>query len=274
MTSVLRNEIETPGEAFKEFFRSYRSDQNGSKYCTLLTQISARGEKSLLVEFEDLIAFDPALARNIVERPDPFIGFATMAATAQMRLEDPDYASHVGTIFARFRGLPEKISPRRLSAKDIRKLVSVRGTITKAGRVDVMLLRAAFRCRKCLEITVQGEEGELVQGPGSRCQFCKQTTSFALLEEESKFIDCQNVTIEDSSPSAPDRTISLSQVDAVLKRDLVDTVQVKDEVDVTGIVNVNLSKRGRGGRGRLALYLDANYIERAREQIATFSPAL
>src|SRR5438876_11801081 len=92
-----------PEEVFQDFFRSYLSDGMGSKYRKRLAQGSVSNGKSLIIDFVDLISFDPALARSVVERPDDYITHASSAASGQIRVEDPAYAETVGMLFARLR---------------------------------------------------------------------------------------------------------------------------------------------------------------------------
>lgn len=233
----------------------------------MLDQVSKGGGKSLIIDFEDLIAFDPALARQIIERPDQYIDFASIAATAQMRVENAEYTSRVGRICARFRRLPDKITPRAINAENIGRLVFLGGVIGEVGRIEVMLERATFRCRKCLEIIVLDHEPDLTTGPGRHCPFCRQPTYFELIEDESKFVDCQNVTLKDPSIRTPVGAIYVSHVEIQLKRDLVDTVQPGYEVDVTAVVRVPKIGKATSRSRKLVPYLDANYIERTREQI-------
>src|SRR6266571_6681810 len=102
----------------------------GSKYRKRLAQVSVSNGKSLIIDFDDLISFDPALARSIVERPDDYITYASSGATAQMRIEDPEYSNTVGQIFARFRKLPERVGLGRIRAEHFGRLVQVDGLIT------------------------------------------------------------------------------------------------------------------------------------------------
>ena len=274
MTTVLGNKTGHAEQVFEDFFRSYKSTQDGSKYRKLLARVAIRGGKSLIIDFEDLIAFDPALARNIMERPDQHINFASSAASAQMRVEDPEFSSQVGRISARFRRLPERTSPGKIGAEDIGKLVLLGGAISEISQVELMLVRAVFRCRKCLEIIVQEQEGELIRGPGTHCPFCKQSTSFELIEEKSEFVDCQNVMVKDSSSRNRGRTTSVRHVEAALKGDLVDTLQPQDEVDLTAIARVRKSRRSSTGLGGLAFYLDVNYVEKVTGETGRSSSAL
>src|SRR5439155_980578 len=95
----------------------------------------------------------PALARSLVEKPDDYITYASSAATAQMRVEDPEYAEHVGKIFARFRRLPEKTALRKIGAEHIKKIALVDGIVVRTTQVKPTIVRA--------EKQTVGERGRL-----------------------------------------------------------------------------------------------------------------
>src|SRR3989449_4635825 len=250
-----------PEEVFQDFFRSYLSDGMGSKYRKRLAQVSVSNGKSLIIDFDDLISFDPALARSIVERPDDYITYASSAATAQMRVEDPEYAEHVGKIFARFRRFPEKTALRKIGAEHIKKLALVDGIVVRTTQVRPTIVSAVFRCRKCLETIVQDQEGELIRGPGTHCPFCKQSTSFELIEEQSKFKNTQEARIQERPEDLPPGQLP-RYLDIRLEDDLVDSARPGDRVAVTSIVRAE--KQTVGERGRLRtfnIYLDANFVD-------------
>jgi len=250
-----------PEEVFQDFFRSYLSDGMGSKYRKRLAQVSVSNGKSLIIDFDDLISFDPALARSIVERPDDYITYASSAATAQMRVEDPEYAEHVGKIFARFRRFPEKTALRKIGAEHIKKLALVDGIVVRTTQVRPTIVSAVFRCRKCLETIVQDQEGELIRGPGTHCPFCKQSTSFELIEEQSKFKNTQEARIQERPEDLPPGQLP-RYLDIRLEDDLVDSARPGDRVAVTSTVRAE--KQTVGERGRLRtfnIYLEANFVD-------------
>src|SRR5437870_92791 len=250
-----------PEEVFQDFFRSYLSDGMGSKYRKRLAQVSVSNGKSLIIDFDDLISFDPALARSIVERPDDYITYASSAATAQMRVEDPEYAEHVGKIFARFRRFPEKTALRKIGAEHIKKLALVDGIVVRTTQVRPTIVSAVFRCRKCLETIVQDQEGELIRGPGTHCPFCKQSTSFELIEEQSKFKNTQEARIQERPEDLPPGQLP-RYLDIRLEDDLVDSARPGDRVAVTSTVRAE--KQTVGERGRLQtfnIYLEANFVD-------------
>ena len=250
-----------PEDVFQDLFRTHESDQIGSKYRKRLAQVAITNGKSLIIDFDDLISFDPALARSLVEKPDDYITYASSAATAQMRVEDPEYAEHVGKIFARFRRLPEKTALRKIGAEHIKKIALVDGIVVRTTQVKPTIGSAVFRCRKCLEITVLDQEGELIHGPGSHCQFCKQSTSFELLQEQSKFKNTQEARIQERPEDLPPGQLP-RYLEVRLEDDLVDSARPGDRVSVTSIVRAE--KQTVGERGRLRtfnIYLDANFVD-------------
>jgi replicative DNA helicase Mcm len=250
-----------PEDVFQDLFRTHETDQTGSKYRKRLAQVAVTNGKSLVIDFDDLISFDPALARSLVEKPDDYISYASSAATAQMRVEDPEYAEHVGKIFARFRRLPEKTALRKIGAEHIKKIALVDGIVVRTTQVKPTIVSAVFRCRKCLEIIVQDQEGELIRGPGSHCPFCKQSTSFELIQEQSKFKNTQEARIQERPEDLPPGQLP-RYLDIRIEDDLVDTARPGDRVSVTSIVRAE--KQTVGERGRLRtfnIYLDANFID-------------
>jgi len=216
---------------------------------------------SLVIDFDDLIAFDPALARSVTERPDDYVGYASSAATAQMRVEDPEYAEHAGRIFARFRRLPEKRALRKIGAEDMKKLALVEGIVVRTTQVRPMILKAVFRCRKCLEIVQEEQSGDLMRGPGPTCPSCKQKTAWELLEEQCKFKNTQEARVQERPEDLPPGQLP-RYLDVRLEDDIVDSARPGDRVAVTSIVRAEKQYVGEKGRLRtFNLYLEANFVD-------------
>jgi replicative DNA helicase Mcm len=261
LTTLVNPETSRPEDVFQDFFRSYLADHVGSKYRKRLAQVAVNNGRSLVIDFEELIAFDPALARSVTERPDDYIGYASSAATAQMRVEDPEYAEHAGRIFARFRRLPEKRALRKIGAEDMKKLALVEGIVVRTTQVRPMIVKAVFRCRKCLEIVQEEQSGDLMRGPGPTCPICKQKTAWELLEEQCKFKNTQEARVQERPEDLPPGQLP-RYLDVRLEDDLVDTARPGDRVAVTSIVRAEKQYVGEKGRLRtFNLYLEANFVD-------------
>jgi replicative DNA helicase Mcm len=178
-----------------------------------------------------------------------------------MRVEDPEYAEHVGRIVARFRRLPEKNALRRIGAEHLKKMALVEGIVVRASQVRPTIIQAVFRCRKCLEIVREEQTGDLMRGPGSTCPSCKQRTAFELLEEQSKFKNTQEARIQERPEDLPPGQLP-RYLDVRLEEDLVDTARPGDRIALTAIVRAEKQYVGEKGRLRtFNLYLEANCIE-------------
>jgi replicative DNA helicase Mcm len=261
LTALLRAETSRPEDVFQDFFRSFAPDQVSSKYRKRLAHVAVTNGRSLIVDFEDLIVFDPVLARNVVERPEEYIGYASSAATSQMRVEDPEYAELVGRIFTRFRRLPERKPLRRIGAEDFGKMRLVDGIVVRAGQVRPTIVSGVFRCKKCLEIFRVEQSGEIMRGPGSQCPSCKQSSAFELLEAESRFKNTQEARIQERPEDLPPGQLP-RYLELRLEEDIVDTARPGDRVALTALVRAERQLVGEKGRLRtFNLYLEANYVD-------------
>jgi len=88
----MTEELETidPQEHFQEFFKT-------EKYRQKISQMAVAGRKTLVVDFDDLLAFDQELAEELLETPDEHLENINNAAYSQLRIEDPEYAEKLGT---------------------------------------------------------------------------------------------------------------------------------------------------------------------------------
>jgi replicative DNA helicase Mcm len=259
--ALVNPETIRPEDAFQDLFRSFQTDEIGSKYRKRLAQVAVNNGRSLVIDFDDLIAFDPALARSVVEHPDDYIGYASSAATAQMRVEDPEYVEHAGRVFARFRRLPERQALRKIGAEHLKKLALVDGIVVRASQVKPTIVQAVFRCKKCLDIVREEQSGELMRGPGSACPNCKQRSAFELLEEQSKFKNTQEARIQERPEDLPPGQLP-RYLDVRLEEDIVDTARPGDRIALTAVVRAEKQFVGEKGRLRtFNLFLEANYID-------------
>ena len=87
-------EVGDPQERFQNFFKT-------EDYRQRLAQMAMTGKTSLTVNFEDILAFDQALAEELLVKPDEYLKHANNAAYAQLQIEDPEYAEKTGLVDVR-----------------------------------------------------------------------------------------------------------------------------------------------------------------------------
>ncbi|MCD6444428.1 ATP-binding protein [Candidatus Bathyarchaeota archaeon] len=232
------------------------------KYRLRLSQLAVTGGRSIQVDFEDIIRFDPELAKMLVEKPDVYLRALERAALDQLRIEAPEYAEEIGGIRVRLQRLPEnlKVSLRRLGAKHINRLVRVEGIIVRSSPVKPLVVKAAFRCKSCEHVQYIMQTGMLMRAP-SICEACKKRGPFEFVESESEFIDYQELRVqekpEDLPPGQLPRWLNIRVYD-----ELVDVARPGDTVAITGIVRAVQESIPRTGKLRtFTITLEVNNLE-------------
>jgi replicative DNA helicase Mcm len=249
-----------PDERFQDFLRSFQTSTGENKYRGKLAQMAVSGSKSLIVDFEDLLTFDSPLAKELVEKPDEYVPYANKAVWAQMKIEDPEYAEQSKEFFARFQQFPDKTSMRKIGSTQMGKFIVVDGIIVRSSPVKPMVTRAAFKCRRCGEITIVDQAGLLMRGVGL-CPHCRTAqASFELLVDRSTFVDYQDVRIQERPEDLPPGQLPRA-TDVRLIGDIVDLARPGDRVQITAVVRAQQEMVNRGRLRTFDMYLDANYID-------------
>ncbi|HKM75262.1 MAG TPA: minichromosome maintenance protein MCM [Candidatus Bathyarchaeia archaeon] len=249
---------QNPEERFQEFLRSYTVEEE-YKYRKRLGHAALAGSRSIVVDFEDLITFDPDLARPILEKPDEYLEYLDRSAWAQLKIEDPEYAELVKRLRIRFKRLPEKNLLRKIGSESIGKLLSIDGIIVRSTSVKPLLIKAAFQCKKCNAMSYVEQAGRLMRGPGV-CAHCRSKV-FEFLEKQSTFMNSQEIRIQERPEDLPPGQLPRA-MDVKLLEDLVDAARPGDRVAITGIARAQQEFVGAKARLRtFDLFLDANYVE-------------
>ncbi len=227
-----------PRERFAEFFKSFKTQDGEYKYRRRLSQMAVTGQRSLIIDFEDLMQFDHELANSLIEKPDKYLEAASLAVGDVMRIINLSYAMKVRRFRARFRRLPELTPLRRIRAEHLGKLIMVEGILTRSSAVKQQLIRGVFECQKCGALTVieKRSEDEKISPP-DRCSnpACRSKGPFKLIVEESEFIDWQRLTIQEKPEELPPGQLPRS-IDAIAREDLVDIARPGDRVVVVGVL--------------------------------------
>ena len=250
--------LENPEERFQDFLRSFTAEGE-YKYRERLGHVALSGSRSLVVDFEDLIAHDADLARSILDKPDEYLEYIDRSSWAQLKIEDPEYAEIIKRLRVRFRKLPEKHPLRKIGAENIGRLLSIDGIIVRSTSVKPLLLKAAFQCRKCNAMSYVEQAGTLMRGPGV-CAHCRSKI-FEFMEKQSTFMNSQEIRIQERPEDLPPGQLPRA-IDIKLSEDLVDIARPGDRVSITGVARGQQEFVGRKARLRtFELLLDANYVD-------------
>jgi replicative DNA helicase Mcm len=254
----MARELQTvdPQERFLEFFKR-------ETYRQRISQMAITGRESVTVDFMDLFGFDQRLAERLLEKPDDFLQHAGNAAYAQLGIEDAEYSEKIERVTVRIVQLLGKEQLRKLGSKQLGKLVMVEGIVVRATPVRPMVMDAAFKCKRCGTQTQVEQSGPFLRAP-FECSdpSCRQKGPFEFVQEESTFIDSQDLRLqerpEDLPPGQLPRTLNVKLVGG----EIVDLARPGDHVSLVGIVRAFAPSRpGIGKLRTFILHLDANSIE-------------
>ena len=257
----MTEELETvdPQEQFQEFLKT-------EKYRQRIAQMAVAGKTSLIIDFEDLLVFDQKLAETLLERQGEYLKHANNAAYDQLRIEDPEYAEKLEaqTLSVRIVKLLEAAQLRKLGSNHIGKLVMVEGIVVRSTPVRPMVMQAAFKCKRCGEMTPVNQTGQFVKAPFACSNpSCVAKGPFDFIQEESTFIDSQDLRIQERPEDLPPGQLPRTLNAKLIGTEVVDVARPGDHISIVGIVCA-FSTAGPGGVGKLRtfmLYLDVNSIE-------------
>lgn len=227
-------------------------------------------KRSIIVDYLDLSAFDPQLSQQIRDKPEKYLEHAANALKYQLRIEDKQYAESVERIYVRFKGLPEKVSLRIVGAQQIEKMVTFDGIVVRATPVHPLLMEAVFKCRGCGSETPIHQDGTFIRAP-LRCQNpeCRREKGFELNIEKSKFIDSQELRVQEKPEDLPPGQLP-RYIDVFVEDELVDVVRPGDRISVTGIVKARAEVvPGKGKLRTFLTYIKLNNLEIFGKELET-----
>ncbi|OLS30750.1 MAG: Minichromosome maintenance protein MCM [Candidatus Heimdallarchaeota archaeon AB_125] len=250
-------------ERFREFFQAYQDENGRHFYVEQVQKMSLEGLLSLFVNYDDLLRFDPELARLLREEPEETIKIADDALIEVLKIEDPIYAASEetkGLFHVRFSNLPDLIDLRRLRSVHLGNLIAVEGIVIRQSVVKPLLIEGVFQCVRCSQVHyIQQEGGYYAEPPKCINPNCGKNGPFNLITEQSTYTDYQKITVQEKPESLPPGQIPRN-VPARLIGDLVDTVRAGDRAVVSGILRMKVKGIQRGKMATFDPWLDVNFV--------------
>ncbi|MCX8149923.1 MAG: minichromosome maintenance protein MCM [Candidatus Bathyarchaeota archaeon] len=262
-----KQETIDPQERFLDFFKKERYRQK-------ISQMAIQGKESITVEFEDLFAFDQTLAEALLDKPEQFLQYANNAAYAQLGIEDSEYAQKIDKVTVRITKLLGHEQLRKLGSKQMGKLVMIEAIVVRATPVRPMVMRAAFKCKRCGTINQVEQKGQFLKAP-TVCAGpdCGKDGPFDFVQEESTFIDSQDLRLQERPEDLPPGQLPRTLAAKLVGEDVVDVARPGDHVSIVGIVQAFApSKPGIGKLRTFVLQLDANSVEVLGKEPETSPP--
>lgn len=224
---------------------------------------SGRAKPGAKVAFEldcrDVIEYDPQLYSSLVAYPDEVLPILDKEANLLYRHEVGGADEVLPALCVQPHSLDERRALRDLSPSDIKRLVTIRGMVTRVGSVEPDLELAIFRCQRCGTETepIGAEEGRVTEP--RKCDGCGASGSLELAHNRSKYYARQVIKLQEAPEWVPEgetpRTVAACAYDL-----LVDAVRPGDRIEMTGrycAQAVRVSERQRTLKAAYRTYVDA-----------------
>jgi replicative DNA helicase Mcm len=127
-----------------------------------------------------------------------------------------------------------------------------------------MVMRAAFKCKRCGEITLIDQTGQFLKAPFA----CKNPSCvgaknlFDFVQEESTFIDSQELRMQERPEDLPPGQLPRALHVKLVGSEIVDVARPGDHVSIVGIIRaVSSTLPGVGKLRTFMLHVETNSIE-------------
>jgi len=251
---------------FEDFYRLFEDKPGVYKYQDKINDIFSKGGNTLIIFYEDLLAFDSQIAELLRKDPETLLENATEAFKNILKfqgskLTDKNYFVRITT---KDNKSPIFISLRGLRAKNIDNLIWTKGILVRSSTIRPKLIEATFECMTCKTQFEVLQLSSKIKWPNfcinPRCK-AKSQSDFRLVSKNSEFIDWQSVMIQEIPEDLPSGRIPRS-VQTILTHDLVDIVKPGDRVKLMGTYKSVLAQSTKSINSTLfKTFIEVNYID-------------
>ncbi len=227
----------------------------------LIVEACEEGHGLIVIDFNQLDLFNPALAEELLENPDK------VTAAMKSVIESMELPEHEELDIA-FKNLPKThcLRIRNLRAKHIGKLVEIEGVVRAASEVRPQIYEAIFQCPECGNLIHVEQSGPTLRQP-TVCDSCGRRGIFKLVDK--KMFDIRWLTIcepfEITEGEPPGR------INVLLKKELTrPEIQRKtdpgNQIRIVGILREYPKKVHGKLSTRPEIFFEALYVESKEEE--------
>jgi replicative DNA helicase Mcm len=221
-----------------------------------LRRLTNVGQKSLVADYGDLVAFDKQLATFLLDSPREFLKSAD---------EILEGITKIPGMRLRVKNLDKSVDIRDIRSVHLSKFIQIEGILVRASDVRPEIKMAIFRCRRCGEEIPREQVGEFLVEPllcGNPNCTAKGKGNFDLVIESTEFRDWQSVRIQE--PPAKLRGGRMPRhLDGIIRDDFVDKATPGNHLVATGVLHALQTRFQRRGRPErvLRMIFFVNHIE-------------
>ncbi|MHA1717609.1 MAG: ATP-binding protein [Promethearchaeota archaeon] len=270
-----------PITRFEDFFRYFERPTGNFVYLEKIKLIDKLGDtRSLQVDHEHLMSYDPQLAADLHDDPNEYLEKANQALVNILHQVSGGRIKLTDKYFVRFRNLHHsyKVGLRMIRAEHMEKLISVSGSLIRTSTVHPQLVSATFECKICHAIhsDIPQLDDRITYPTMCGIGGCKNSkaSGFRLLSNKSKFVDWQQIRIQESPEELTSGNVPRF-LDCLLKHDLVDTCRPGNRVTVVGVIKVFPGSKRGGSKDRVfhqIMHVNNIYSEDKEDESLEITP--
>lgn len=237
----LKIEIEQVIHKFLNFLLHFKNIDNFSIYNPKFLKKVIKGKnKILVINIFHVAEFDPYLYLKILQFPSEILSifdFALFSIIFKKEFEKKNFLKK--KIQVSFSFFKENFKGQELAfdPKNLNKLVTVRGFVSKLTEKMVVLTSCFFRCEFCSFETYSFIEKGRLEEP-VYCYVCKNFHSFKTIHERSHFTDKQFIQLQEIEDANNKRPFNLG-VTLVVYDQNTDRVSIGDIIEAIGILRIS-----------------------------------
>lgn len=238
--NLLAQEVENITKKFLKFLMNYKSIDNISKYHPLYLKKALKGKTELLqIDLFHVAEFDPYLYLKIGEYPTEILSIFDFTICCIIFKKNNKtnnlFKKKIRVTFSNSKG--ESIKKfLSFHPKNVNKLITVRGIVSKYTDNCVVMTSSFFRCEFCsFETFSFVESGKLIEP--FYCFICKNFHSFKILNERSHFNDKQFIQVDNSVDEFGEDLFNTT-ITVIAYDQNANKVKIGDFIEAVGILRI------------------------------------
>lgn len=226
-------------KCFQQFLLKFTQEGGSApRYPDMLKKMAEDDEKHLDVNFGHLQQWSAQLSLWVADHPNqilPILNETLMTEAARkFGTYKGDVENDENELRVAIHSFPVREHIRELTTRQLGKLVSITGVVTKRSKVFNEVKRLYLRCGKCNAPSGPFDvHSDKQLTPGS-CIECQSKGPWRVDRQSTLYRNHQKVTMQESPGTVEPGKMPRSK-DVVLTGDLVDTVRPGDELQLTGV---------------------------------------
>lgn len=245
-------DVQTVINQFKDFI-----ELDNNKLAKLNSQ-KTQDRNYFIVDFNDLVIFDPSLCDTFISEPEETFKAFSIAASELITSWKPKKLS------IRIKSPPQstKIQINKIRSTDINTFITVEGMIKRKSDVRAQITKVTFECPSCQTLINILQLDEKKHKTPSKCS-CGRRSGFKAINKDE--VDVFSIVIEEPTEFISGG-VKLSQLKVLCRAELTDSeiervMYQGVRAEVSGILKEFQITEHGNITNKIDWYLEANYIQ-------------